>query len=133
MADDTATASDKDQRAAQQDDALRLRRQFSEAYAALLGTQTARDFSRYTFEEALEQQIERIEGAGTTLRPNILNRIAKIKQNVVSAVRQTKEIPPENFREPEEDDVNKKLDDQEQAEYDAWLSQAIADRERLQE
>jgi len=128
-----ATASDKDQQAEQQDEALRLRRQFSEAYAALLGTQTARDFSRYTFEEALDQQIERIEGAGTSLRPNLLDRIEKIKQNVISAVRQTKEMPPESFREPEEDDVDKRLDEEEQAEYNAWLSQAIADREQLQE
>ena len=131
MAD--GTPSGRDQEAAQQDEALRLRRMLSNGYAALLGAQTTQDFSRFTFEEAMDRQIERIEGKGTSLRPNLLDQVAKIKSELVNAVRQIKEMPPESFRDPEDDDVDKKLDDQEQAEYNAWLAETLADRERLQE
>jgi hypothetical protein len=131
MAD--TTPSDVEQEAKQQDEAIRLRRQISNGYAALLGTQTAKDFSRYTFEEALGQQIERIEGASTALRPNLLDRVERIKNELVSAVTQIKQMPPESFREPEEDDVNKPMDEEEQAEYDAWLAQTLAEREQAEE
>lgn len=131
MAD--TTAADVEQEAERQDEAIRLRRQLSNGYAALLGSQTARDFSRYTFEEALGQQIERIEGAGTALRPNLLDRVERIKSELVSAVTQVKQMPPESFRDPEEDDVNKPTDEEEQAEYDAWLAQTLAEREQAEE
>jgi hypothetical protein len=118
-----STPSEKEQIAAQQDDVLRIRRSFSDAYAAIMGTQTAKDFSAYTFEEALDQQLERIEGKSTKIRPNLLDRVNKIKTELLKAVEDTKAQPPENFREPEEDDVNKELNAEEQAEYDQWAAE----------
>jgi hypothetical protein len=125
--------SDKDLTDAQQDEALKLRRQFSNAYAAIMGTQTSKEFSAFTFEEALQQQLDRIQGESTKLRPNELERVDKIESELLSAVEQTKALPPESFREPEDDDVNKELDDDEQAEYDQYLADTIAEREQAGE
>jgi uncharacterized protein YicC (UPF0701 family) len=108
-ADDTPTT--KGTTAQEQDLSLRLRRQVSNAYAAVRGEQTAKDFAAYTFEEALDAQIERIEGEGTQLRPNLLDRVTRIETELVSAVEEIKAMPPESFIEPNPDeDVNTELE-----------------------
>lgn len=90
-----------------QDRNTRLRRDLSNAYASLQGEQTSKSFSAYTFEEALDAQIERIEGEGTKLRPNLLERVDNIESRVLQAVNQIKEMPPEDFiQKDEEQDVN---------------------------
>lgn len=84
-----------------------LRRSFSHAYAALVGDQTAQSFSAFTLEEALDAQIERIEGAGTALRPSLLGRIDRILSETLQAIDQVKKTDPEVFLEPDvEQDVN---------------------------
>jgi SPX domain protein involved in polyphosphate accumulation len=90
-----------------QDQNTTLRRQLSNAYAALLGDQTRQSFAAFTFEEALDAQIERIEGAGTSLRPNLLDRVSRVESQVVQAIQQLKDMRPEAFIKPEEgEDVN---------------------------
>lgn len=85
----------------------RLREALSEAYAALQAEKTTQSFSAFTFEEALDSQIERIEGAGTQLRPNELVRVSRILNGVVESVKQIRVLPPESFAKPKEDeDVN---------------------------
>jgi hypothetical protein len=85
----------------------RLREVLSNAYTALQAEKSVQSFSAFTFEEALDSQIERIEGAGTQLRPNELDRVSKILGQVREAVIQVKALPPEAFAKPKEgEDVN---------------------------
>lgn len=77
------------------------------AYAALQGQQNIQSFSAFTFEEALDAQIESIEGASTDKRPNKLERVTRVEQEALQAIAKLKEIPPEYFQEPSADeDVN---------------------------
>ncbi len=90
-----------------QDRNTRLRESLSNAHAALQAERTIQSFSAFTFEEALDAQIERISGAGTQLRPNELDRVDRILSQVSDAVDQIKSLPPEAFIKPsEQDDVN---------------------------
>lgn len=84
-----------------------LRRALGNAYAFVKGRESVQSFSAFTFEDAMDQQIERIEGKGTELRPNELDRITKIENEILQAVNKIKELPPEAFIEPDvENDVN---------------------------
>ena len=86
---------------------LKLREALSNAYAALLGDQTTKSFSSFTFEEALNNQIERIEGAGTQLRPNLLAKVDRVENNMLQAIEQLKSLDPSSFIESNPDtDVN---------------------------
>jgi hypothetical protein len=86
---------------------IRQRRALNNGLAALLGSQANQVFSAFTFEDAVDLQIERIEGAGTQLRPNRLDRVDRIENELIKAVIELKEVPPENFLEADPDnDVN---------------------------
>jgi hypothetical protein len=86
---------------------LEIRESLNNAYAAVEGQKAVQSFAAFTFEDALDLQIERIEGADTELRPNELHRVDKIESNVVSAVAKVKVMPPSAFVEPRDDrDVN---------------------------
>lgn len=77
------------------------------AYAALIGQQTTQTFTAFTFEEAVDAQLERIEGAGTLLRPNLLDRVSRVEEEVKAAVAKIQQIPPEQFLDADEErDVN---------------------------
>jgi hypothetical protein len=90
-----------------QDRNTRFRESLSNAYTALQSERVIQSFSAFTFEEALDAQIERIEGAGTQLRPNELDRVDRILSQVVESVEQIKALPPESFVKPSgTDDVN---------------------------
>lgn len=89
----------------------RLREALANAHTALQAERTVQSFSAFTFEEALDAQIERIEGAGTQLRPNELDRVDRILGDVTRAVAQIKDLPPEAFVAPKEsEDVNTNVD-----------------------
>lgn len=86
---------------------MRLRRSVGNAYAFVLADQNTQTIASFTLEDALDLQIESIEGGGTQLRPNKLDRLERIKQEIVTAVEQIKELPPEYFQDPDETkDVN---------------------------
>lgn len=100
--------SEKDDEATQSRN-LEIRERISNAYAAVEGAKATQSFAAYTLEDALDAQIERIEGAGTVLRPNQLARIDRVEADVVAAVAQIKAMPADAFVEPREDrDVNSK-------------------------
>jgi len=102
-----ATQEEKAQKAAVQKRNTLLREAVSDAYASLQAEKSVQSFAAFTFEEALDNQIERIEGKGTQLRPNELVRIDRILNEVVDAVTEIKKLPPESFVKPiEEEDVN---------------------------
>lgn len=87
---------------------LRQRRAINNAYAALLGEQNTQTFAAFTFEDAVDLQIENIEGdTEGQLRPNQLERVDRIEGELLQAVELMKQIPPEQFLEPnEQQDVN---------------------------
>lgn len=87
---------------------LQQRRAINNAYASLLGEQNIQTFLAFTFEDAVDLQIERIEGdTEGQLRPNLLERVDRIEGELLKAVELLKQIPPEQFLEPdEEQDVN---------------------------
>jgi hypothetical protein len=84
-----------------------LRTSLSDAYAALLGDQSRQSFGAFTFEEALDANIERIEGVATQLRPNLLERTARIMNRVIQAADTAKALDPDLFKKPDPNkDVN---------------------------
>jgi hypothetical protein len=90
-----------------QEQNLELRQAIGDAYAAIDSAKTTQTFAAITFEDLLDQQIERISGASTQLRPNALDRITQIVNNVQSAVTKIKALPPEQFQQSDPSrDVN---------------------------
>jgi len=87
--------------AAKEELADQLRRSVANAYAFVRGQETTETFLSITFEELLDQQIERIEGPGTDIRPNVLDRIQKVKQDMLSAISEIKRQPDSFFKLPD--------------------------------
>ena len=86
---------------------LKEREALGRAYGALVGQQSVQSWSAFTFEDAVDSQIEDIEGKSTQKRPNQLDRVDRIEQDALSAIARLKEVPPEKFIEPDPDsDVN---------------------------
>lgn len=107
-----ATEQDKGVDNAGQVRNTREREALSNAYAALLGQQSIQSWTAFTFEEAVDAQIELIEGAATDKRPNELGRVDRIEQDCLAAVAALRELPPEQFLEPDpEQDVNTPRDE----------------------
>jgi CRISPR/Cas system CSM-associated protein Csm2 small subunit len=102
-----AEGNTSDEQAQQQEQNLQLREALNNAYGFIEGQRSIQTFSTVTFEELMDQQIERLVGADTDSRPNAFNRITKIKESVVKAVQKIKELPDNAFAESDPDtDVN---------------------------
>lgn len=95
-----ASTSDQErnQNDARQLQSIRQREAINNAYAALLGQQSVQSFTSFTFEEALDRTIERIEGEDSELHPNQLKRVARIRDNVLRAIEEIRNVDPEEFR-----------------------------------
>jgi hypothetical protein len=93
------TEADANQNDQTQDVADKLRSSVADAYAFVQGQETTEAFTAITFEECLDKQIESIEGAGTQLRPNILDRIRRVKENILAAVEEIKGLPDDYFKQ----------------------------------
>lgn len=86
---------------------LSQRRALNNGYAALVAQQATQTFLAFTFEDAVDLRIEAIEGEGGQLRPNLLERVDRIENEILSAVEKLKEVPPEQFLESDDRrDVN---------------------------
>jgi hypothetical protein len=72
---------------------LEVRTALWSAYAALEGHRSREALAAFTFEDALGEQIERIEGASAARRPNELQRVAKIAADVHAAIALLRAIP----------------------------------------
>jgi hypothetical protein len=92
------TQADKNQDDATAELGDQLRQSISNAYAFVRGQEVADSFLAITFEEVLDQQIARIEDPGTDIRPNVLDRITKIKENILSAIETIKQQPDDFFK-----------------------------------
>ena len=85
----------------------RQREALNNAYAFVLSDQATQAFLNFGFEEALDLQIEQIEGVGTDVRPNQLSRVDRIEQQVTTAVEQLKSVSDETFQQASEfEDAN---------------------------
>lgn len=91
---------------AKQEETIRQRIAFENAYASLLGDQATQTFYAFTFEDALDLQIERISGAGDEAHPNLLGRVARIKSQLLQAVDQVSKIDPSQFQKLSPGDPN---------------------------
>lgn len=100
----------KQQQAQEESSQARSERQrtaLNNAYAVVIADQATQAFLNFGFEEAIDLQIEEIEGEGTELRPNKLTRLDRIEQQVTAAVEQLKAIPDEAFQVADEvEDAN---------------------------
>lgn len=85
--------------------ALQLRVAVNNAYAFVKGEETTQSFLAITFEDLAAAQIQRLTGKGTTTRPNVIDRIKKAEQDLVSTAEKIRQIPPEAFlaRAPNKD------------------------------
>lgn len=81
----------------QQRDNLKQRAALNNAYAVIEGTKYTTSALAFTFEEAVDLQIERISGTGTRIRPSELDRVDTVEAELLQAVEQIKAIPPEAF------------------------------------
>lgn len=85
----------------------RQRTALNNAYAFVISDQATQSFLAFTFEEAMDLQIEEIEGEDTPERPNKLGRVNRVEEQVTAAVEQLKAVPDEYFpKANEEEDVN---------------------------
>jgi hypothetical protein len=77
------------------------------AYTYIEAQKSVQSFAALTPEDLMDRFIERIEGKDTEARPNVLNRIAKIKRELQKTVEKVKALPPSAFRRPSQTkDVN---------------------------
>jgi len=92
---------------AKQDANMKLREALNDAYGALEAQKSVQSFVAFTFEEAMQNQLDRLTGTSTRLRPNELDRVTRIVQNVTTAISIVRQTPPEAFLDPSEArDVN---------------------------
>jgi hypothetical protein len=90
-----------------QEQATEFRKTLQDAFSFIEGQKITQSFSALTPEDCFDRYIERIEGKDTTARPNVLNRIAKVRNEVLASIEKIKAMPPEAFREARSDeDVN---------------------------
>lgn len=110
-----ATKEETAEEANKQQAHLKQRTALNNAYAAIEGQKSIQSFTAFTFEEALDNQIERIEGESSRLRPNELDRVKRVEEEVIKAAEEIKKIPPEQFLQQDESrDVNTDPNDSEE-------------------
>lgn len=74
-----------------------LRQNINDAYAFVEGAKNTQTVATVTFEDLMDQQIERLVGKDTTARPNPLHRIDKVVEQLTSTIAKIKSLPPEAF------------------------------------
>jgi len=95
-----ARKTDKNEEYRLQSTHLKQRRAINDAYAMLLAQDAVQSFSSYTFEEALQDQLDKIENDDRQERPSELKRVERIEQSLVTAAKEIKKIPPDQFQLP---------------------------------
>lgn len=77
----------------------RYREAVANAVGALRSQEINRSFASFSLEEAIDQQIERIEGEGTPTLPNLLTYVDRIKSDLDGVIDGIKETDPDLFRQ----------------------------------
>lgn len=90
-----------------QDLALQYRIVLANAYGFVQGQQSVQSFSALTFEQLAAAQVDRLTGKGSPGRPNALQRVQKVVNDLTSMAGQIKATDPSAFLAPDGDkDVN---------------------------
>jgi len=78
---------------------LQLREALGNGYAFVRGRQYNQSVANITFEELIDQAVDRIEGTAgrSDVRATLLDRVKKIRQEVSSAVDTVKQRPPTDW------------------------------------
>lgn len=76
----------------------RYRVAVADAVGALRSQEINRSFASFSLEEAIDQQIEAIEGEGTETRPNLLTAVDQVKNELDAVIDAIKETNPDTFR-----------------------------------
>lgn len=92
-----ATQQEQSEERQKQSAQMKMRRALDDAYGALEGQKCTQTFLAFSFEEALDNQIERISGTSTRLRPNEIDRVKRVRDSLTEAVAAIKQVPPEAF------------------------------------
>lgn len=120
-----AKAAAEDDKKQQQAD--EYREVLSNAYAFIEGQKSNQSFAALTPEDCMDRFVERIEGKDTEARPNVLNRVTKIKNQVMAAVEKIKLLPADAFRrQSDKTDVNT---DPEPPEDDLYSDMVVSEAE----
>ena len=102
----------KNQDEKQQQTNVDIRISLHNAFTFVESYKSAQSFSAFTVEEAHDRFIERVEGKGTPFRPNVIDRIDRIGQNISAVISMVKAMPDDAFRRHDaKDDVNTKEKD----------------------
>jgi hypothetical protein len=108
-----ASKEQKAQERQQQRDNIKLREALNKSYAVLEAEKYTQTALAFTFEEAVTQQLQRLEQSGSRIRPSPLERVEKIEKELLQAVETITAIPPEEFiRQIRGRDVNTEEDDE---------------------
>lgn len=75
-----------------------LRQNINDAYAFVESSKNTQTLATVTFEDLMDQQIERLSGKDTEARPNPLNRIKKVETQIKAIIAQIKKLPDNAFR-----------------------------------
>lgn len=67
----------------------------------MVGQQTTQSFSTITFEELAAQEIDRLSGKGSNGRPNVLQQIQRISNDLQSVATQIMNTDPSAFLIPD--------------------------------
>ena len=78
---------------------LQMREILGDAYGFVRGREYTKSIANLTYEELLDAAIERIEGTQgrTGIRATLLERIAKVQNEIKTAVKTVKSKPPEEW------------------------------------
>jgi hypothetical protein len=102
MADKKSAESD-----ARQTQAEQYREVLSNAYTLVEAQKAVQTFSAITPEDLMDRFIERVEGKDTQARPNVLNRYAKVKNEILAAIEKIKSLPDDAFRKTDKETADK--------------------------
>lgn len=101
----TAKKNAEDDKRQQQAD--EYREVLANAYTFVNSQKVSQSFAALTPEDLMDRFIERIEGKDTQARPNVLNRIAKLRNEVTATIAKVKALPASTFRKKDDKtDVN---------------------------
>lgn len=95
MAGTEVSKNAEDEKQAKSD---QMREAVAAAYAFVQGQETTEAFSTITFEEVLDRQIATLEGPGTDVRPCVLDRIKRVKEELFAAIEEIKKAPDDFFK-----------------------------------
>jgi hypothetical protein len=97
---------------------LAMREIINNAYSFVRSREYTKQMANVTYEQLVDEAIDKIEGTPgkTTIRPRALERLKKIKEEIVQAVTTVKAKPPADWAlsddpQEQEDNVNTSEDD----------------------